>query len=122
MEKRTSKDGPHDFSYLSHHHHLYCSHFLALLLSRNATLTPDHQQEALEILTRCHPVLLDDMCAIFDLKSANQESQLSLIHSLLDLGKYKEVRYCSNLLFLLAGGWGRPDTVTLYHIIYVEGK
>ena len=62
------------------------------------------------------------MCTIFDLKSANQESQLSLIHSLLDLGKYKEVRYCSNLLFLLAGGWGRPDTVTLYHIIYVEEK
>ena len=103
MEKRTSKNEAHDLTWSSPPSLLLPFPHPFSSLSRNATLTPDHQHEALEILTRCHPVLLDDMCTIFDLKSANQESQLSLIHSLLDLGKYKEVGYCSNLLFLLVG-------------------
>lgn len=53
-------------------------------------LTPNHQKEALEILTHCHPILMDAMCSIFDLQSCNKESQLNLIQLLLDSAKHKE--------------------------------
>ena len=36
------------------------------------------------------------MCAVFDLKSADREEQLSLIQSMLDMGKIKEVGHVTN--------------------------
>ena len=57
---------------------------------RNAALTCDHQKEALHILTRCHPMLMDDMCTIFDLKTTPEKDQLALIKTLLTRGKMNE--------------------------------
>ncbi len=58
--------------------------------STSLHLTAKHQREALEVLVRCHPVLMDDMCSVFDLQSCDTESQLELVQSLLDARRHKE--------------------------------
>ena len=55
---------------------------------------PDQQEAALEILERCHHVLFDDICAIFDLSSAKKQCLLSLIECLTSNYRHTEVR-CS---------------------------
>ena len=49
-----------------------------------------HCKEALQILTKCHSVLMDDLTAIFELHSAEKTSQLDLIDSLLVQDRLKE--------------------------------
>ena len=56
---------------------------LVFIPNRNAVLTYNHQVEALGLLTRCHPMLMDDLCALFDLKSAPERDKVFLIKALL---------------------------------------
>lgn len=52
----------------------------------------DHQLEALQICTRCHPIIFQDMYYIFDLDSAPLDNKIQLIQTLLHTsGKHKEV-------------------------------
>ncbi len=67
-----------------------CSLPSSLPPSTSLRLTPAHQREALDILTRCHSMLMDDIYSIFDLKSCDKELQLELVQLLLDTGKHKE--------------------------------
>ena len=60
------------------------------ILSRNATLTYEHQKAALTVLTRCHPMLMDDICILFNLKSLPEEDLVLLIRTLLTNGKMNE--------------------------------
>ena len=52
-------------------------------------LTAEHQKEALQILTYCHPVYMDDISLLFELKSAAIDDRLALIHHLLEEHKHK---------------------------------
>ena len=69
---------------------LLSHYFLRFFFNRNAVLSYEHQKEALTVLTRCHPMLMDDMCAIFNLKSAPEEDQVLLIKTLLTKAKVNE--------------------------------
>ena len=42
------------------------------------------------MLTRCHPMLMDDVCAIFSLKTSPEEDQVLLIKTLLSNRKMNE--------------------------------
>ena len=53
-------------------------------------LSYEHQKEALTVLTRCHPMLMDDVCTLFNLKSTPEEDQVLLIKTLLTNGKMNE--------------------------------
>lgn len=61
-----------------------------LYICRSTVLTAGHRKEALQILTKCHAVLMDDMMAIFDLQAADKTAQLDLIDHLLVEGRLKE--------------------------------
>ena len=62
-------------------------------LSRNspAILRAEHQEQVLELMTRSHLVLLDDLCQIFQLQSANTDCQIDLVQNLMAADKKKEV-------------------------------
>ena len=62
--------------------------------NRNAILTYEHQKEALAVLTRCHPMLMNDLCDIFDLRSAPEKDKVILIQTLKSSGRMnKAVTY-----------------------------
>ena len=67
---------------------------------------PSQQVAALEILERCHHVLFDDICTIFDLHSAEKRHLLSLIDCLTFNYRHTEVRFINYFCYLLFS-WNR---------------
>ena len=56
--------------------------FQVEIFHRHAVLMSQHRKEALQVLTKCYSVLMDDLTAIFELHSAEKTSQLDLAGSM----------------------------------------
>lgn len=54
-------------------------------------LREEHQKCVLSLMTRSHLILMDDLCQIFKLHSADVDLLLELVHRLLAEGKRKAV-------------------------------
>ena len=67
--------------------------------SRPPLLCEYHQKGALSLMTNSHLNLMDDLCLVFQLHSANTDLLIDLVHNLLAEGKRKEV--CGNYVMLL---------------------
>ena len=89
---------------------------LSLSLGTNspAILRAEHQEQVLELMTRSHLVLLDDLCQIFQLQSANTDCQIDLVQNLMAADKRKEVHTCTCLALLLSSFLLRFCTYNIY--------